>query len=118
MRAIVLLSHGSRDPIWRQSADRVAERMQQRQPGVTVRCAFLELCDPDLANVVQELVALGATEIAVLPLFLGMGRHTRADLPVLVEQQRQTHPQLKLVCMPAIGENAAVIDLLATLALS
>ena len=53
--AIILLAHGSRDPLWRRPIEAVAARIQTDQPRLLVRCAYLELCAPDLAGAVAEL---------------------------------------------------------------
>ena len=36
VRGIVLLAHGSRDPLWRQPIERVAAHMRERDPQVLV----------------------------------------------------------------------------------
>lgn len=117
MKAIVLFAHGSRDPLWHRPIQAVAERIAQARPEVAVRCAYLELTAPDLTTVVAELAASGATQVRVLPLFLGVGKHAREDLPVLVAQLRQSHPQLQLTVEPAVGEQPELLDLMAQLAL-
>jgi len=83
-----------------------------------IRSAFLELSDPDLFAVARELVAAGATDWVVVPLFLGIGKHARQDLPRLIAQLRQNYPNVTIVCRASVGEEPAVIDLLAKMALS
>ncbi|ROZ78202.1 sirohydrochlorin chelatase [Ramlibacter sp. WS9] len=116
-KAIVLFGHGSRDPLWREPIEAVAARVTQLQPGVPVRCAYLELEQPDLATAAAQLVAEGATRITIVPMFLGTGRHAREDLPVLVEALRQAHPGVSFSLKPAVGEDSRVIDVLAGVAL-
>jgi len=113
-RAVILFGHGSRDPLWRVPMDAVAVRVAAR--GITVRCAFLELSQPDLRGAVDELVALGAVRIAVVPMFLGAGRHAREDLPRLADELRGVHPGLQLDLRVTIGEDPRVLDLLAGIA--
>ena len=115
--ATVLFGHGSRDPLWRQPMDAVAKRIAERQPGHAVVCAFLELAQPDLPAAVAKLVDDGATQISVLPLFLGVGKHAREDLPLLMASIRTAHPQVAIRLQPAVGENPLLIDLLAKIAL-
>ena len=50
-------------------------------------------------------------------MFLGIGRHAREDLPVLIEQLRQSHPDLLLELLPAVGEMPEVTRCLAQAAL-
>jgi sirohydrochlorin cobaltochelatase len=114
---IVLFAHGSRDPLWRQPMDAVAERIRTLAPGTLVVCAFLELTSPDLLTAATSLVAQGVQHISVVPLFLGVGKHARADLPVLVAQVRDQHPGISLRLQAAVGEDPRLIDLLARIAL-
>lgn len=115
-RAIILFAHGSRDPLWRQPLDAVASRIRELSPDAKVACAFLELEEPGLLAAGAALVAGGARGITVVPMFLGAGKHVRDDLPVLLAQLRAAHPGLPVKLQPSVGENAAVIDLLAHMA--
>jgi sirohydrochlorin cobaltochelatase len=89
---IVLFAHGSRDPMWRLPIEAIAARIQADQPGVPVACAYLELCEPDLPSALNALVSAGAQRIRVLPVFFGMGKHAREDLPLLIEHWTAAHP--------------------------
>ena len=115
--AVVLFGHGSRDPLWRAPIEAVAARMRQVAPQIETRCAYLELSEPDLPTAVAELVALGIKTLSVVPLFLGVGRHAREDLPVLVQDLRRLYPQVDVSLKPAIGENPQLINLIADLSL-
>jgi sirohydrochlorin cobaltochelatase len=117
MHAIILFAHGSRDPLWHKPIQAVAERITQRSPNTVVRCAYLELTEPDLPHVASALVAEGATSLCVVPMFLGVGRHAREDLPTLITQLKTTHPSVDISCQPAVGEQTALLDLLAQIAL-
>ena len=116
-RAVLLFGHGSRDPSWRAPMDAVAARIRQQQPEVPVACAFLELQEPDLAMAIEGLVTQGATRVAVVPMFLGIGKHAREDLPRLLAAARERHPQVSIEASAAVGERTEVLDLLARLAL-
>jgi sirohydrochlorin cobaltochelatase len=97
--------------------EEVARRIRARVAQVQVRCAFLELDTPGLPEAVTELVESGADSIRVVPMFLGAGRHAREDLPRLVEQCRHVHPTTAIELEPFVGEDARLLDLIATLAL-
>jgi sirohydrochlorin cobaltochelatase len=115
MRGIVLFGHGSRDPAWRAPIEAVAERIRLRAPDAVVACAYLELCQPTFEAAVSELVDQGIVTLRVVPMFLGMGRHAREDLPGLVQAAQQAHPQLHIEVLRAIGEHAQALDLFADL---
>ena len=118
MHAIILFAHGSRDPLWHKPIQAVAERITQRSPSTVVRCAYLELTEPDLPHVASDLVAEGATSLCIVPMFLGVGRHAREDLPQLVQDLKVQYPQIDISCQPAVGEQSALLDLLADIALN
>lgn len=114
--AVILFGHGSRDPVWRRPMEAVAERLLARRPGLLVRCAYLELQQPDLPTVAAELVGAGAGCIGITPMFLGAGRHVREDLPQLVAQLRAQHPGVAWWLQPPVGEDGRLLDLLARIA--
>ena len=115
-RAVVLFGHGSRDPLWRRPMEAVAQRLSARDPGLQVRCAYLELNPPDLDTVVAELAASGAAALTLVPMFLGAGKHIREDLPALVDGLRARHPALALTLQRPVGEDDRLLDLLADIA--
>ncbi len=117
MHAIIVFAHGSRDPLWHKPIQAVAERISQRSPNTVVRCAYLELTEPDLPHVANALVTEGATSLCVVPMFLGVGRHAREDLPALITQLKTSHPLIDISCQPAVGEQTALLNLLADIAL-
>jgi sirohydrochlorin cobaltochelatase len=133
--AIILFAHGSRDPLWRAPMEAVAMRI--RTSGLRVQCAYLELCEPDLPTVANsfatELIALHADSmradalkssenpakkplIRIVPMFLGMGKHAREDLPELATQLRAAHPQIDFEIATTVGEDERVTALLAQIA--
>ncbi len=115
---IVLFAHGSRDPHWRAPIEAVATQIRSRQPDTPVRCAYLELCAPSLTEAATDLIANGARKIRVFPLFLGVGKHAREDLPLLVEQIRAAHPGVAVELLPTAGEYQQLTTLMADIALS
>ncbi len=117
MHAIILFAHGSRDPLWHKPIQEVADRIAQRSPSTVVRCAYLELTEPDLPHVANTLVGEGATSLCVVPMFLGVGRHAREDLPELITALKTAHPSVDISCQPAVGEQSGLLDLLADIAL-
>ncbi|WP_312839817.1 sirohydrochlorin chelatase [Delftia tsuruhatensis] len=114
---LILLAHGSRDALWRQPIEAVLKAVQQTHPQSLAACAYLEACAPDLPTAARGLVEAGATHITVLPLFLGTGKHAREDIPKLVQEISDTHPQVVVDLQPAVGEHPRVTALLAELAL-
>ena len=117
-RAIILFAHGSRDPLWHLPIEAVAAAIRARDSDALVGCAYLELSTPDLAQCATDLIAAGARQLRVFPLFLGVGKHAREDLPQLVAQLRAAHPDVKVELMAAAGEHPLLTSLMADIALS
>jgi sirohydrochlorin cobaltochelatase len=117
-RGTILLAHGSRDPQWKKPIEAVASQIRQIAPTVAVRCAYLEATTPDLASSAAELAGMGIVEISVVPLFMGIGKHAREDLPVLLATLRANHPKITFDLRPSLGEEPRIIELIARIAVS
>lgn len=115
--AIVLLAHGSPDPDWMAPVEATAARMRAHAP-CPVHTVTLEH-GSGLAALARELVAAGAREVIVVPLFLSPGgRHIKRDVPALVEAVQAEVPALTLTLSPgAIGMDEPVLAALAAAAL-
>ena len=108
--AVVIWSHGSRDPEWKENIESIAQRMRQASPQTKVACAYLELCPPDLVQAVAPLVVAGVRQIRLVPLFFGMGTHIRKDLPERVNLLRQAYPDLGVELLKPAGDHPGVQD--------
>lgn len=78
----------------------------------------MEMSTPDLAASADELVRIGISVITIVPMFLGIGKHAREDIPVLLARLIAAHPQVTFDLRPAIGEDAQIIELMARISLS
>ncbi len=113
MQSLILFAHGARDPAWAAPFERLRALTRAAMPQASVELAFLELMQPDLPGVVAQQIAAGSQRITVIPVFLGQGGHVRRDLPQLLEQLRQAHPQVEIRTVPAVGEDEAVLQAIA-----
>lgn len=117
-RGVILFAHGSRDPLWRAPMEAVAARAAALDPQARVACAYLELMEPDLPACAAAMVREGVTAITIVPMFLGVGRHAREDLPQILAGLQAAHPQIRFELRPAIGEDERVVEMLARIALA
>ena len=116
MNGIVLFAHGSKDPLWHLPMEAVRDLIAKDPFNPTVVCAYLEWRDPDLSTAVTRLVSQGVTHVRVVPMFLGVGKHVRHDLPTMIDQLRLSHPALEITCLPPVGEHPALLAQLAKIA--
>ena len=109
MKALILFGHGARDSRWRKPFDRLASLWRAQYPQVRVELAFLELMQPSLEEAIAVLGGYGATEVVVVPVFLGQGGHLRNDFPMLLSECQERFPHVTLSATPSIGEDEAVL---------
>jgi len=117
-RAIILFAHGSRDALWRRPIEAVADEIKQISPDTQVACAYLELTEPDLSTTVARLVQTGVTVVRIVPMFLGVGRHAREDLPLLLRDLITQYPAVTFELRNAIGEEPELTRTMAAIALN
>ena len=106
---IVLFAHGSRDPLWSKPIEAIAQAVAKASTAYEVRCAYLELMPPNLEDVVAELATLGIDHIRIAPMFLGVGKHAREDLPEIANALQKIYPNIQFDLMPPIGEHPELI---------
>lgn len=116
-RGIILFAHGSRDPLWHKPIEAVAAHIATLSPQTPVVCAYLELSTPDLATATQTLLQRGVQGITVLPMFLGVGKHAREDLPQQIAALQARYPDTAFTLKSAVGEDTRLVHLMAQIAL-
>ena len=115
--ALILFSHGARDPEWADPMRRVQAAIRAGAPDVAVELAFLEFMAPTLDECVRAAIAGGARRIVIQPMFVARGGHVKRDLPEIVERMRATWPDVGFDLAGVIGEHEAVIRAMAAAAL-
>jgi hypothetical protein len=106
LKALILLSHGSRR---RESTDemiRLAEAVAgaEHQPFDRVACAFQQFAAPSFQQALDDIVSEGATEVVVFPLFLAAGSHVLVDVPEMIAAARSAHPGVNITILPHLGQ--------------
>jgi sirohydrochlorin cobaltochelatase len=114
---ILLFAHGARDPRWAEPFEVVLAQLRADNPSGHAALSFLEFMSPSLIEAALQLVEQSCTHITVIPLFLGAGGHVRKDLPLLMEQLREQHPDVNWQLTAAIGEVPSVVQAMAKAAL-
>lgn len=117
---ILLFAHGARDPAWAQPFEATARVLRTRAgaQNTEVALAFLEFMSPTLLEAGSQLAQQGCTQVTVVPLFLGAGGHVRKDLPRLMIEMAEHHPQVQWRLSAAVGETDILIQALSETAWS
>lgn len=116
--ALILFAHGARDPDWADPMRRVRASLREQAPAMRVEVAFLEFLQPKLRDCVESLLSEGFERIVVLPMFVARGGHLKRDLPLLLDELRQRHPQARFELAGAIGEAESIVQAMAKHALT
>jgi len=117
MRALILLADGSRDPNWIEPFSRLRRRVAALAGEALVTLAYLEHAEPSFVEAAAVVTVAGATEVVVVPLFLGPGLQIRTDVPRLVDEAAARHPKVKWTLKPFVGDSPEVLDAIASHAL-
>lgn len=71
----------------------------------------MELSEPSVDTVIDELVAAGTTEVVVVPLLLVRGGHYTTDIPEILDKACRRNPALTVRYAQPLGPSEALHDL-------
>ncbi|MBK8460081.1 MAG: sirohydrochlorin chelatase [Micropruina sp.] len=77
--AVVLCAHGTRDGRGQDVVRELCAQLRRFRPGVRVEDAYVDVQEPKVQSVVNNLVGLGY-RVIVIPLLLSEGYHTEVDV--------------------------------------
>lgn len=109
--SLLLVGHGSRDPLGNREFLRLAQSLTARQE-LPLQPCFLEFALPDVAGGIDALVEQGARCIAVQPLMLFAAGHVKRDIPQLLAAAKQRHPQVRFRYGTALGVQPLLVQAL------
>jgi len=109
---VLLVSHGSPEPEANEQFLKFRDMVRHRQPRVRVEGAFLERARPDFLEVLQDLLAEGVTNVAVMPCFLFPGGHVSEDIPALIQEVVRKRFGAQVHYGATLSEHPAVADIL------
>jgi len=110
--ALLLVGHGSRSAASEAEMRALTALVAEALPGVVVDVGFLEMTEPPAGVVLDDLVAQGCTRIVVLPLMLLAAGHGKNDVPAVVIEARERHPQVEIVFGSPLGVARELVGLL------
>lgn len=111
--AVLLLSHGSRDPRARYVVGELVSAVADRT-GSTVRAAHLDFTAPHPVAALKALAADGFTSVRVVPLLFTPGYHLTHDVPLAVAASGVTDRMQVSVAAPLLDGGPRIRELLLT----
>ena len=117
MRALLLVSHGSRRAQSNEEVNQLCERLglDMKHQFDMVHSAFLEIASPSIPEGIEQCIQEGASSITVLPYFLAMGRHVAEDIPSIVAEAGEKYPEVSISITRHIGASEGMLKLISSL---
>lgn len=91
---IVIAGHGSRDPDAVREFEALVKLVQQRAPEHVIHHGYLEFSSPTISEAIEQNIAAGMTQIAVVPGVLLAARHAKNDMPSELLAMASKYPKI------------------------
>jgi len=114
---LIIVAHGSHNPSWRASVEKLTESLQVEVGSGKVRLAYMQCTPPTLLDVASDAVRVGVKRIRVLPLFLADEGHVLRDIRPFVDQLGKAFGSLEVDLLPPLGRHPLFKKLLCEIAL-
>lgn len=108
MTTLVLAAHGSGDPRFAATMERITHGVRTRLPGVDVRLGYLGLNSPGVADVLAGCTG----RVLVAPLLLSNAFHSKVDLPAIVSNACAANPDVEVRQLPPLGDDPRIVSAL------
>jgi sirohydrochlorin ferrochelatase len=108
---LLLVGHGTRDPVGTAEFLAVAGRVAELAAGPPVAHALLEFAEPSIAAGFRALAAQGARRIVVVPVLLLAAGHAKRDIPAAVAAVAAEFPEVAVEQAPHLGCHEAILAL-------
>jgi sirohydrochlorin ferrochelatase len=116
MRALLIVSHGSRRQESNEEVNQVCEQLKGYLGASfdIVHSAFLEIATPSIPDGIKHCVDEGSSSVTVLPYFLAAGRHVSEDIPSVVDAARKEYSGIVFSITNHIGAFEGMPRLIST----
>ncbi|GAB3815473.1 hypothetical protein GCM10027605_62820 [Micromonospora zhanjiangensis] len=106
---IVLVAHGSRDPLAAVATRALVRAVEAASPGTTVRAGFLDHAGPRPGQVLRALEAAGHRSATLVPLLLTAAYHGRVDIPGAVATARDAGLRMPVRVTEVLGPTGGAV---------
>ena len=108
MKAVLLISHGSRSQKTKAEVVSLVKHLKQKSGIIIFEYAFLEIESPTIPQGIDLCVQKGATEIVILLNFLNAGQHVDADIPRIVKVAAKKYPKINFRLTAPVGQHPQI----------
>ena len=111
MKAVLIISHGSKSRKTKQEIKRLTKTLKSRTQIKIFEYAFLEIEQPDILTGIEWCITQRATEIIVLLNFLNSGRHVDIDIPGILLHAKRKYPKIVFFISKPVGQHPRIQEL-------
>lgn len=112
MEAMVILAHGSKREDTKIVLNTLIEKVKQKTGWTKVLPAYLQLCEPGLETVIEQLASENVNDITIMPLFLFNGEHVTKDIPEMLDGLRNKYPLMRMTLKKYVGTDDRIADII------
>lgn len=105
---IIIVDHGSKRAEANAMLDDVVKMYREVSGAAIVEPAHMELAEPSIEQALVRCVERGAKRIVVHPYMLSPGRHSTSDIPRMVNEVAESHPEVRVVVTEPLGVDARI----------
>ncbi len=112
IKALILIDHGSKVDEANQMLEMITNEIKKRNnPGFKIiEFCHMELASPTLEDAFSSCINKGANDITVHPYFLVPGRHSKTDIPKMVNDLLKIYPGIKCKITEPLGLHEKILD--------
>ncbi|BAB05215.1 sirohydrochlorin chelatase [Halalkalibacterium halodurans] len=113
MKGIVYIGHGSRVEEGNEQLRAFVKKAIERKRDIPIQTiGFIELAEPSIEEAIDECVAMGATDIAIVPVLLLAAGHAKVDIPQEIERAEKKYPEVSFSYGRPFGVETVIVDVL------
>lgn len=112
--ALIIVDHGSKVDEANRMLEDVAGLIREKENTgfEIIEYCHMELCEPTISQAFDDCVSKGATHIVVHPYFLAPGRHSTQDIPKMVKDAADRHPEVTYSVTEPLGVHNKIIEVI------
>jgi len=114
VKALILIDHGSKVEEANLMLPLITKRIKERSDSGfnIIEYCHMELASPTLEDAVSMCIDKGADEITVHPYFLVPGRHSKTDIPNMVNDILKKYPGIRCKISEPLGFHDKLLDVI------
>ncbi len=112
MKGVLIVAHGSRVDSTIHTINEVVNMVRTEIRDQPLEIAYMEFCQPNIAQGIEALAKQGVDHIKVVPYFLFDGIHIREDIPNEIHEILKGYPHITLEIGKTLGVDHRLAEIL------